>query len=193
MPLSKSLSKIQKNQKGKNVTIHPKGRKFQKLATATLREDKIAAKKKAYNDRRSHELGRVKFIQDVMNLDSFQDKATFSLEETVIFIKEFISRDDEELEELKKKRRSNRPPANRQIILQQKRDFEMKELETGFLIPDLSDAKNVEFLRKWNQTFGSMSTLRQIRVNDKAQKVVGGSKNVVDSSISKSADVEMKE
>lgn len=189
MPLSKSLSKIQKNNKsqGKNLTVHPKGRKFQKLTAATLRENKIAAKKKAHNDRRSNELSRVKFIQDVVNTDSFKDQSVFTLEETVIFAKEFISRDDNELDELKQKRRSNRPPSTRQVMLQQKRDNEEKELASGFLVPDLIDADNVTFLRNWNQTFGSLSTLKLIRVNDKAEQVVGGSKGV-----KTTADVEMQ-
>ncbi|SCU82576.1 LADA_0C06436g1_1 [Lachancea dasiensis] len=188
MPLTKSLSKIQKNQKGKTVALHPKGRKFQKLATATMREEKIAAKKKAHNERKSHELARVKFIQDVINSDSFKDQTTFSLEETMIFAREYICRDDAELDELKQKRRSNRPPSNRQIILQQKRDFEMKELESGFLVPDLCDAKNVEFLRKWNQSFGSMSTMKQIRVNIDGERVIGGNASTGPSG----ADIDMK-
>ncbi|CEP60153.1 Tma16p LALA0_S01e04214g [Lachancea lanzarotensis] len=187
MTLSRALSKIQKNQKGKSVAVHPKGRKFQKLTTATLREDKIAAKKRLHNERRSHELGRVKFLQDVVNMDTFKDRETFTLEETLIFAKQYIGRDDEELSELKKKRRSNRPPSNRQIALQQRTDTELKELETGFLVPDLTEAANVEFLRKWNQTFGSMTTLQQIRINDKAERVIGGNKSAQKSA----ADVEM--
>ncbi|SCV02515.1 LAME_0H02256g1_1 [Lachancea meyersii CBS 8951] len=192
MPVSKSLTKLQKNQKGKSVAVHPKGRKFQKLATATLREDKISAKKRSHNERRTHELGRVKFLQDVVKMDSFQSRETFTLEETVLFAKQYIGRDDDELEELKQKRRSNRPPSNRQVALQQKRDTEMKELESGFLVPDLTDADNVAFLRRWNHSFGSMNHLQQIRVNDKAERVIGGNKSAQSSAISNTADVEMK-
>ncbi|SCU79733.1 LAFA_0B05270g1_1 [Lachancea sp. 'fantastica'] len=187
MPLSKALSKIQKNQKGKSVAVHPKGRKFQKLTTATLREDKIAAKKRLHNERKSHELSRVKFLQDVVNMDTFKDRETFTLEEMLLFANQFIGRDDEELDELKKKRRSNRPPSNRQVALQQRRDTEVKELQSGFLVPDLTEAANVEFLRRWNQTFGSMNTLQQIRINDKAERVVGGNKSAQKGS----ADVDM--
>lgn len=159
---------------GKKPTVHPRGRKYQQLATATLRENKIAAKKKAYNERKSHELSRVKYIQDVVNMDSLKNTKTFSHEETAVFIQEFIARDDEELEELKNKRKANRPPLNKQLILQQKRDSEMQEFEKGFLCPDLSDEKNVIFLRNWNQSFGSMSTLKLIRVNTDGEHVIGG-------------------
>lgn len=176
MPLSKSLSKIQKNFKsgGKKPMVHPRGRKFQQLNRGTLRENKIAAKKKAYNERRSNELARVKFIQDVINLDSFKDQRTFDHRESAVFIQQFISRDDPELEEFKKKRRDNRPPSNKQLILQQKRDSEKEEFEKGFLCPDLTDEKNVKFLRNWNQSFGMMSTLKMVRINTDGEQVVGG-------------------
>lgn len=176
MPVSKSLSKIQKNMKsgGKKPTVHPRGRKYQQLATATLRENKVAAKKKAHNERKSQELSRLKFIQDVVNTDSLKNKETFSNEETAVFIQEFIARDDEQLEELKNKRKANRPPLNKQLILQQKRESEMQEFEKGFLCPDLTDEKNVIFLRNWNQSFGSLSTLKLIRVNINGEKVIGG-------------------
>lgn len=190
MPLSKSLSKIQKNLKsgGKKPTVHPRGRKFQQLARGTLREGKIAAKKKAHNERRSNELARVKFIQDVINTESFKDRATFDHKEVAVFIQQFISRDDSELEDLKKKRRQNRPPSNRQLILQQKRDSEIQEFERGFLCPDLTDEKNVTFLRNWNNSFGLMSTLKLVRINSQGDQVVGGNSQPAVNT----ADVEMQ-
>lgn len=174
MAVSKSLAKIQKKLKSgaKKPTIHPKGRKIQQLARATLRENKIAAKKKAFNDRKSSELARIKFIQDVINSDSFKEKETFTFEETAIFIEQFINRDDEELNELVKKRRSNRPPSTRQVQLEQKKATEMEEFKKGFVCPDLTDIENVKFLRRWNQTFGSMSTLNLIRVDDKGEQTL---------------------
>lgn len=181
MPVSKTLSKIKKGmaKKGK-TTIHPKGRKFQQLTRATLREGKIAAKKRAHNERRSTELARVKFIQDLINLDSFKDKESFDTDEMAIFINQFIERDDIELNDLIKKRRSNRPPTTKQQMLQSKRNLEMEEFKKGFLCPDLTDAKNVEFLRKWNNSFGSMSTLKLMRVNNEGKQVIGGGMNTSD-------------
>ena len=154
--------------------VHPKGRKYQQLARATLREGKVAAKKKAHNERRSIELQRIKFIQDVINMDEFKDMKTFDNEKIIIFIEQFISRDDVELNGLKAKRRANRPPTNKQLILQGKRDLETQEFERGFLCPDLTDLKNVEFLRSWNGSFGAMSTLKMTRINTKGEQVIGG-------------------
>lgn len=187
MPVSKSLGKIQKNMTGKKFAVHPRGRKFQQLTRATLRENKVKAKKKAHNEKRSNELARMSFIQSALNSEALKDQPTFSYKETSVLIEEFISRDDDDLEELKSKRRANRPPTGRQQLLQHKRDLEMDEFRAGFLCPDLTDAENVIFLRAWNQTFGALSTLKLIRINDKGEKVLGGSKPV----ISAVTDVEM--
>ncbi|CCE63988.1 hypothetical protein TPHA_0G01520 [Tetrapisispora phaffii CBS 4417] len=185
MPVSKSLGKIQKRMKAssKQNVIHPRGRKFQQLNKATLREGKIAEKKKAHHDKKSHELSRVGFIQNAINIDALKEKPFFSHEETALFIEQFIARDDEELNDLKKKRRSNRPPTNRQLLLQQKRDIEEQEFKKGFLCPDLTDEKNVEFIRKWNKTFGGVTNMKLIRINNKGEQVLN--------SITKTNDVEM--
>lgn len=176
MPLSKSLSKVQKKIKGsgKQVAVHPKGRKYQQLVRATMRESKVQEKKRAHNEKRSNELARVKFIQDVIKSDSFKDKKNFSYEEAAVFIEQFINRDDPELEQFKKKQRSNRPTPNRQLLLEQKKKLEMEEFKKGFLCPDLADEQSVVFLRNWNGTFGAMSTFKMIRINNEGKQVVGG-------------------
>lgn len=175
MPASKSLSKLKKGmaKKGKTI-VHPRGRKFAQLTRATLRDEKVALKKKAHNDRRSRELGRVKFMQDVINMDAMKAKETFTTDEIAVFISQFIARDDQELKELIKKRRSNRPPTTKQQMLQSKKDLELEEFKKGFLCPDLTDVQNVIFLRKWNNSFGSMSTLKLMRIDENGKQVVGG-------------------
>lgn len=189
MPASKTLSKLKKSmaKKGKTI-VHPRGRKFAQLTRATLREEKVTLKKKAHNDRRSRELGRVKFMQDVINMDSMKAKETFTLDEIVVFIGQFIARDDEELNDLIKKRRSNRPPTTKQQMLQSKKDLELEEFKKGFLCPDLTDVQNVIFLRKWNHSLGSMSNLKLIRIDQDAKQVVGG---VQRASGVQTADVDM--
>ncbi|AMD21152.1 HEL128Wp [Eremothecium sinecaudum] len=173
MPVSKSLTKIQQNMKGKKHTVHPKGRKFQQLNKATLRDDKIQAKKRAHNEKKSNELSRIKFIQDVINTGELKERTVFTYIDTATIISQFIARDDEELEMLKSKRRPNRPPTNRQQLLEEKKKTELREFTTGFLCPDLTKEDNVFFLRHWNGSFGALSTLLLIRVNDKGEKVIG--------------------
>lgn len=171
MPLSKSVSKIHKNIRTKQnatkkkVMIHPNGRKFKQLNRATLREAKIEQKKREFNERRSNELARVKFLQDVINSDSFKAQPFFSNLEMITFIQSFVDRDDEEIEQLKAKRKSNRPTSNRQMLLENKKALEMEEFRKGFQTPDLTIGDNVTFLRNWNGSFGSMSTLKLIRMD----------------------------
>ncbi|AET38110.1 Tma16p Ecym_2377 [Eremothecium cymbalariae DBVPG len=174
MPVTKSLPKLQKNMKGKKQTVHPRGRKFKQLVKATLREEKVQNKKRSYNQKKSSELTRIKFVQDIINTDDMKNVETFDNKMTLVIIDEFINRDDHELNELISKRRANRPPTNRQQMLENKKNVELEEFKTGFLCPDLTDAKNVSFLRNWNGTFGALSTLKLIRLNNKGEKVVGG-------------------
>lgn len=188
MPVTKSLGKLQKNLKSKGKShVHPNGRKHQQLTRATIRESNIAAKKQEFQKRKSYELARVKYLQDVTNSETFKERDTFSLEETVIFLQEFIQRDNEELEELKKNRRSNRPPSNRQLLLQQKYEREMEEFKKGFLCPDLTDKHNVTLLRNWNGSFGGLNAFKTIRVNSEAKQVIGGN-----TSFTMNTDVDMQ-
>lgn len=179
MPLSKSLSKINKNMKnrkkatGKAITIHPNGRKFKQINRATLREAKIQERKREFTERRSNELARIKFMQDLINtLDDFKENTTFTTLEIAQFIQLFINRDDDEINEFKAKRRANRPPHNKQVLLENKKKLEMEEFTKGFQIPDLTLEENVKFLRNWNGSFGAMSTLKLIRVNAEGDIVV---------------------
>lgn len=195
MAHAKSLQKLQKSLKSasKKPTIHPKGRKFQQLARATLREQKLTAKKKAHNERRSNELARIKFIQDVINSPSFKERSTFEPAETAVFIRQFIDRDDEELNALIARRRSDRPPSGKQQLLQSKKNLELEEFRKGFLCPDLSDVDNVKFLRAWNGSFGSMSTLKLVRINEEGVEVVSGTKTSgTTSSAGDNKDVDME-
>ncbi|CDF91071.1 probable TMA16-Protein putative involved in cytoplasmic ribosome function [Zygosaccharomyces bailii ISA1307] len=188
MPATKSLSKLQKNLRSSGKShVHPNGRKYQQLARATLRENSLAAKKREHQKRKSYELARVKYIQDLINSEPLKDKKIFSYEELSSFLQDFIQRDNEELEELKKNRRKNRPPSNRQLLLQQKLDREMEEFEKGFLAPDLTHEKNVTTLRNWNGSFGSINSLKTVRVNNKGEQVIGGN-----TSLTMEEDVEMQ-
>ncbi|CAR28602.1 hypothetical protein ZYGR_0S02360 [Zygosaccharomyces rouxii] len=188
MPVTKSLGKLQKQMRSKGRShVHPNGRKHKQLTRATIRESNIAAKKQEFQKRKTYELARVKYLQEVTNSESFKERSTFSLEETAVFLQEFIQRDNEELEELKKNRRSNRPPSNRQLLLQQKYDREMEEFKKGFLCPDLTDKQNVVTLRNWNGTFGTLNALKTIRVNNEGKQMIGGN-----TSFTMNTDVEMQ-
>jgi translation machinery-associated protein 16 len=76
----------------------------------------------------------------------------------------FISRDQEEVDNLQKERRPGRPASSRQDQLTIKIEKEQKEFKTGFLVPDLSDLKTVERLKLWNGDQGGLNVLKFVRV-----------------------------
>ncbi|KAH3902359.1 related to Translation machinery-associated protein 16 [Saccharomycodes ludwigii] len=182
MPVGKSLIKVQKSIGKNKHKVHPKGRKFAQLARASLRDSKVAAKKKAYQDQKSNALLRYKFIQDIINSNSFKEKTTFSPQELFIFIEQFIARDDEEIKDLESKKKPNRPTSNKQLLLENKRKLEKNEFQTGFLCCDLTDVDSVKALRNWNGTFGGLNNFKKIRINSKAEILNNSALN----------DVEMK-
>jgi len=86
------------------------------------------------------------------------------LELTVSFGR-YISRFDEEIEQLRASLRPNRPLPRRLDELEMARRQDGQEYESaGFQVPDLKDARTVEALRRWNGDFQSIATIKQIRL-----------------------------
>lgn len=164
MPVGKSLLKVTKSIGNNKHKVHPKGRKLQQLERATLRDEQLEKKKRQHADSKTIEFLRYSFLQDLINSDDLSEKQTFSVEEIAKFIDLFIARDNEELEQLKKTKRANRPPTNRQLLLEQRKKAENQEFNIGFLCPSLMEADTVEVLKKWNGTFGSLNQLKKIRL-----------------------------
>lgn len=162
MPVVHSLSKVQKTIQKSKGAMHPKRRKFKQLNRATLRESKINKKKVEHLERKENEMQRVLFFQEAVN--SRPEQMFFPLEEVKLIIETFLSRDDEEIEELQSKRKKNRPPTNRQLLLENKRKLEASEYASGYLIPNINDEKSLKFLRGWNGTSGGVNQVKYIRI-----------------------------
>lgn len=75
-----------------------------------------------------------------------------------------MSRDQEEVDDLKAERRAGRPPSTRQTNLEQAIAAENKEYESGFWMPDLRDGKNIDALREWSGKWDAMGLIRFVRV-----------------------------
>lgn len=162
MPIAHSLNKVQKTIQKSKGAMHPKGRKFKQLNRATLREQKINEKKVKHIEKKDFEFMRIKFLQEAIN--NRDEQETFTLEEIKLFIEAFLSRNDEELEQLKAERRKGRPPTNRQVALENMTKGEQQEYDSGYLIPDLTDAKTVERLRNWNGTTGGTNIFKYVHI-----------------------------
>lgn len=164
MPTAKSLGKITKAiSKGKG-TVHPKGRKFAKLNKAHLREHKLEKKKLQHLEKREHELQRLLFFQEAVEPRVSDEKKTFTLDEVKVFIEAYLSRFDEELSQLVALRRPGRPALKRQDLLEDQKAKDELEYTTGFKVPVLWEAENVENLLRWNGTIGGVTNVKFGRV-----------------------------
>jgi translation machinery-associated protein 16 len=176
MPVVHSLSKVQKNIQKSKGAMHPKGRKFKQLNRATLRENKINRRKVDHVERKEHEMQRVLFFKEAVN--SRPDQNFFPLDELKLIIEMFLSRDDDEIEELQSKRKKNRPPTNRLLLLENKRKAELAEYESGYLIPNVNDPSSLEFLRAWNGTSGGVNQVKNIRISKSDTELPSSLENV---------------
>lgn len=59
MPVAKSLSKVVKKVEGQEKAVHPRGRKFQQLNKATLRQAKLAKHRTERQNAREAECKRI--------------------------------------------------------------------------------------------------------------------------------------
>lgn len=163
MPLAHNLNKVTKNLSKSTGSIHIKGRKFKQLNRATLRDQKLTARKAKAHEQREKEVQDFKFIQEAIN--NRKEQETFTLDEMKLFIESFLSRYDEELTRLRKERRPGRPATSRQQILEEKVKYDEQIYKTGYRIPDLSDKDTVEKLKNWNGSSGGLTIMKFIRVS----------------------------
>lgn len=157
--MAKTLIKVQQKLQKKKTPLHPKGRKAQLLARASLREDRVNQKKLVHTMRKSEENQIVDFFQEFINLEEQLEKESFLLEDMKTLIQAFIDRDNEELEQLRKARRSDRPPSKKQDLLEFRIKHEKHMFETGWKVPDLRTAVNVAKLREWKGGHGGLTSI----------------------------------
>ncbi|KAL6925416.1 hypothetical protein ACO0SA_000011 [Hanseniaspora valbyensis] len=179
MPVGKSLAKVTKSIGNNKHKVHPRGRKLQQLERATLRDEQLEKKKRQHADNKTVELLRYSYIQDLIKSEDLAEENVFTRNDIAKFIELFIARDDEEIAELKKAKRNNRPPTNRQLLLEQRKKAEIQEFTIGFMSPDLTDADSVKALRNWNGTFGSLNQVKKFRLK-KDLSILGESKTPKD-------------
>ncbi|KZF21833.1 hypothetical protein L228DRAFT_269287 [Xylona heveae TC161] len=162
--MPRSLNKVQKKiskKRGKVDSLHENSRDTQRLLRAGMREEKIARLHAARNKNHQPHLYRVAFFQEIAN----QTDKLLDVPGMQKLIERFIHRDDEELSRLKKERRPGRPSSTREDMLKQRMAQEEKEWESGFWMPDMADAINMEKLRNWNQEWASLSPMLFVRIN----------------------------
>lgn len=167
MPIAHSLKKVAKNVSKHSGQMHIKGRKFKQLNRATLRDQKLTARKRNAEGQRLKDLEVVRFFQAAIQPRS---ASSFLLQDIKLFVESFLSRFDEELATLKEERRAGRPPLARQQKLEQQIDAEKKMYHSGLKVPDIRDKLTVENLRNWNGSPGGTTVIKFFRVTDTSEQ-----------------------
>ncbi|KAF2857632.1 hypothetical protein K470DRAFT_283713 [Piedraia hortae CBS 480.64] len=170
--LNKVQKSLQKKKKRTITALHPKSRDAHRLSRAQARDDRVAKTVSARQKANRPWLERVEFFQSKIlpaewNEMDLDDRSTGDARS---LIKEFIARHDDELASLQKDRRPGRPPAQRQVLLEQQKERETSEFKSGFWVPDLLDQKTREKLMEWKKNdWLGLSNLNFKRVDDEGK------------------------
>ncbi|CAK9435706.1 uncharacterized protein LODBEIA_P04320 [Lodderomyces beijingensis] len=162
MPIAHSLNKVTKNLSKSTGSIHIKGRKFKQLNRATVREKHLHQKKLDSIEKKSNELVIVSYIQTQIENET---RTEYTLQDIKNLITRYIEQDKVKLAEMEKSHRKGRPIAAKQKILQEKVKHEEHMFDTGYKVPDLSDAETVKRLRAWNGTTGATTGFKFVFVS----------------------------
>jgi len=161
------LAKVQKHvakKKGRKInSLHENSRDARRLRRASSRDDRVARMSNVREKANRHWLERVAFFQDNLP-ETLHPLETERIQE---LIQTYLDRDEGELAEMKAERRPGRPMSTRQTVLEQQRDVERKEFESGFWMPNLQDGETLVKLDGWKGEWIGLSPMRFLRVDDK--------------------------
>ncbi|KAI9706573.1 MAG: hypothetical protein M1836_003580 [Candelina mexicana] len=161
--MPKSLAKVQKKiskKKGSTNSLHENSRDSQRLRRAGARDDKLAKVAAARVKSNQPHLQRVSFFQQAAQ----QANESMTLDTIQGVIQSYLGRSNEELVKLKHERRPGRPSSTREDLLKQRMMMEEREYDTGLWMPDLGIEENLKQLEKWNGEWGSLNTLKYVRI-----------------------------
>jgi len=149
--------------KKKSGPTHPHSRRATQLARVALRKDKLNQAKAVRNRSSNAKVDRLSTLILMLpdDVDALPDLAAVHS-----FVSEnFLTRHNEELEELRADRRPGRPPSKREIELKEIIAKEAQEYSEGFEIPDLTSKTNVKLLRDWQGDPQALPLFRMVRIS----------------------------
>ncbi|GMM31463.1 Tma16 protein [Martiniozyma asiatica (nom. inval.)] len=164
------------NTQAKKQLLHPRGRKSKQLTRASLREDRVATKKFHHALQKSYELQMYQFLQQAVtatvealaqngSLDEdgkLVEPPLMSLDEIHDLLQTWISRSDEEIENLTAERRPGRPKPKKLEQLEDVRKKENHMYETGMKVPDMRDRNTMMLLNEWKGDHGGLTAMKHI-------------------------------
>ena len=160
-----SLAKVQKHVKKKKgdkiKSLHENSRDAQRLRRAGSRDDRVARLSALRNKVNQQWIERVVFFQERLP----ETLHPMETEEIQALIQGYLTRRDEELEQIKSDRRAGRPPSTRQSLLEQQKKAEELEYESGLWIPNLQDEVTLVKLDQWEGDWVSLGNMRFVRTD----------------------------
>ncbi|XP_028171385.1 translation machinery-associated protein 16 homolog [Ostrinia furnacalis] len=147
---------------------HPNSRKTISLVKKMKKSEKRDTKKLG-TDIKNNLIGeKIMWFKDRIP----EDCSVLSKEQTLGLIEQYLSRFDEELEQILLKnsigQRKNRQHASREDIINITKKNELEEFQTcGLEMPDLMDHQQMEVLRNWN---GELRYLQHFKLKRFARK-----------------------
>lgn len=149
--------------KRKSAPTHPNSRRAAQLARVSHRKSKLQTQKGVRNKLTSAKVDRLSTLILLLPDDKVCLPDLYSVHD---FINTFyLSRHDDEIEELQSQRRPGQPASRRQIELTHVRDRERQLYQEGMEIPDLTCEINVRLLREWDGDPQALPMFKMVRVS----------------------------
>ncbi|GMK57254.1 hypothetical protein CspeluHIS016_0400880 [Cutaneotrichosporon spelunceum] len=125
--------------------VHPGSRKAAQINRVHLRSAKLKSQKRDHKDLRLGKMFRPQFF-----MHALEGPEAITLPQLRALITDaFIARNDERIEELTLERRAGRPKAKELLELEEVRRVENAEWESGFEVPNLTDARATRLMFGW--------------------------------------------
>ncbi|KAJ3047275.1 hypothetical protein HK097_011694 [Rhizophlyctis rosea] len=142
---------------------HPYSRKATQARRALNRGEAIEKKASARNVERTRRVERTLWFKFAVP----EDCTVAGVDMVHDIIRQYIGRNDDEIEKLRSTLRKNRPRPARLDLLETLRAKDLQEYATsGIELPILTDAKNLERLKTWEGDYNNMDTIKVVRVRD---------------------------
>ena len=159
------LAKVQKHvakKKGSKITsLHENSRDAKRLRNAGVRDDRVARLSATRERNNKQWIDRIAFFQQRLP----GTLHPLEMEKIKVLILEYLARNDAELDLLKAERRPGRPASNRQTLLEDHKNTEEHEYESGLWLPNLQDEETLVKLDKWNGDWIGLGVLRFVRID----------------------------
>lgn len=159
--LQKVTKHVNKKKGAKANSLHENSRDARRLRKAGVRDERVARLHSQKNREHHQWTERVAFFKDHLP-DTLHPMEVPQIQE---LIRQYLDRHDVEVAELKAERRVGRPASTRQTLLEQAREMERREYESGFWVPDMREDQTLLKLDAYGGDWLSLSNMRFIRVD----------------------------